>query len=105
MLERHSMELAEFHAEMTSEIPWRPKFSKELLNLRKVQDTLAKAKQYSDAHKVKLKADRREAMELEKVRCFVARPRQMSMGFGPQVAMAQAPCAYRRPDTWSTGLK
>jgi|EP00670_Eutreptiella_braarudii_P004466 hypothetical protein len=67
MLERHSMELAEFHAEISGGVPNRHKFSKELLNLRKVQDTLAKAKNYSDAHKVKLKADKMEAMELEKI--------------------------------------
>lgn len=67
MLERHSMELAEFHADMTSEIPKKPKFSKDLLNVRSIQDTLARAKSYSDAHKVKLKGDKMEAMELEKI--------------------------------------
>eukprot|EP01012_Entosiphon_sulcatum_P007676 TRINITY_DN1396_c0_g1_i4.p2 TRINITY_DN1396_c0_g1~~TRINITY_DN1396_c0_g1_i4.p2 ORF type:complete len:317 (+),score=67.61 TRINITY_DN1396_c0_g1_i4:1211-2161(+) len=67
MLERHSMELAEFHADMANELPKRPKFSKELLNIRKIQETLAKQKNYSDAHKVKLKADKLEAQELERI--------------------------------------
>mmetsp|Transcript_56888 Transcript_56888/g.101527 ORF Transcript_56888/g.101527 Transcript_56888/m.101527 type:complete len:330 (-) Transcript_56888:1712-2701(-) len=67
MLERHSMELAEFHADMTNEIPKKPKFSKDLLNVRSIQQTLANAKNYSDAHKVKLKGDKMEALELEKI--------------------------------------
>merc|ERR1712167_266725 len=48
--------------------PYRPKFSKELLNTRKIQETLAKMKQYSEAHKIKLKADHLEQVELEKLR-------------------------------------
>jgi len=67
MLERHSMELAEFHAEMTKENPTQPKFSKELLNLRKIQETLAKQKNYSEAYKVKLKSDKLMAQELERL--------------------------------------
>lgn len=67
MLERHSMELAEFHADMANELPKRPKFSKELLNMRKIQETLAKQKNYADAHKVKLKGDKLEAQELESI--------------------------------------
>jgi hypothetical protein len=38
----------------------KPKFSKELLNLRKIQQTLAKQKEYAEAHKIKLKADNLE---------------------------------------------
>eukprot|EP00667_Euglena_gracilis_P013007 EG_transcript_13391 len=67
MLERHSAELAQFHAEMAGAPMKRPKFSKELLNARKVQETLAKGKNYADAHKVKLKADQMEALELERI--------------------------------------
>jgi hypothetical protein len=33
----------------------RPKFSRELLNLRKIQEHLAKARDYTEAHKMKLK--------------------------------------------------
>lgn len=44
MTERHLSELKEFHKKI-SEKPTRPKFSKELLNIRKIQDTLAKNKE------------------------------------------------------------
>ena len=44
----------------------QPKYSKDLLNLRKIQETLAKQKDYGEAHKMKLKADALEAWELEK---------------------------------------
>jgi hypothetical protein len=36
------------------------------LNLRKIQDTLAKQKEYAEAHKIKLKSDALEAWELGK---------------------------------------
>jgi len=65
MKDRHASELREFQRRlMGREI--RPKFSKDLLNLRKIQDTLAKQKDYAEAHKLKLKADALEAWELEK---------------------------------------
>lgn len=67
MLERHSLELAEFHAEMSAEPLKRPKFSKDLLNLRKIQETLAKQKNYAEAHKMKLKADKLETHEMDKI--------------------------------------
>ena len=35
----------------------KPKFSKELLNLRRIQDHLARQKDYAEAHKMKLKSD------------------------------------------------
>ena len=40
----------------------RPKYSKDLLNLRKIQETLAKQKDYGEAHKMKLKADALEEL-------------------------------------------
>ncbi|KAJ9470972.1 immunodominant antigen [Diplonema papillatum] len=67
MLEQHSMELTKFHGAMTAEAPKRAKFSKDLLNLRKIQETLAKQKNYVEAQKVKLKADRLETIELERI--------------------------------------
>jgi hypothetical protein len=45
-----------------------PKFSVELLNLRKRQVTLARAKHYVDAEKLKRKADMLEAIELDRIR-------------------------------------
>ena len=44
----------------------RPKFSRELLNLRRIQEHLAKARDYTEAHKMKLKADALEAWEIER---------------------------------------
>ena len=41
-------------------------FSRELLNLRRIQEHLAKQKDYTEAHKIKLKCDALEAWELEK---------------------------------------
>eukprot|EP01002_Notosolenus_urceolatus_P009993 NODE_362_length_2175_cov_27.819849_g17_i19.p1 GENE.NODE_362_length_2175_cov_27.819849_g17_i19~~NODE_362_length_2175_cov_27.819849_g17_i19.p1 ORF type:complete len:356 (+),score=81.59 NODE_362_length_2175_cov_27.819849_g17_i19:191-1258(+) len=64
LLERHSAELAEFHAEVSSQPPNRPKFSRDYLNLRSIQDKLAKQKNYSEAAKVKEKADRLEKEEM-----------------------------------------
>ena len=87
MKERHASELRDYQRRlMTKQI--RPKFSKDLLNLRKIQETLAKQKEYvfllffllylilyfsfylffsyAEAHKIKLKADALEAWELEK---------------------------------------
>mmetsp|Transcript_10597 Transcript_10597/g.20948 ORF Transcript_10597/g.20948 Transcript_10597/m.20948 type:complete len:267 (+) Transcript_10597:77-877(+) len=68
MKERHGTELMEYIRNAQSEPLRKPKFSKELLNLRKIQQTLAKQKEYAEAHKIKLKADNLEAFELEKMR-------------------------------------
>ena len=65
MKDRHSSELREFQRKLMAK-QIRPKFSKDLLNLRKIQDTLAKQKDYAEAHKMKLKGDALEAWELEK---------------------------------------
>jgi hypothetical protein len=62
---RHAQELREFQAKLLSS-PLKPKFSKELLNLRKIQEHLAKQRDYSEAHKMKTKADSLESWELEK---------------------------------------
>jgi hypothetical protein len=45
-----------------------PKFSVELLNMRKKQVLLAKAKSYVEAEKMKRKADMLEAIEIERIR-------------------------------------
>jgi len=45
--------------------PRTPKWSRELLNLRKIQDTLAKQKKYAEAAKTKAQADAIEAKETE----------------------------------------
>ena len=48
MKERHGTELMEYIRNAQSEPLRKPKFSKELLNLRKIQQTLAKQKEYAD---------------------------------------------------------
>eukprot|EP01038_Epipyxis_sp_PR26KG_P013065 gene13065-17514_t len=65
MKERHASELRDYQRKLMGK-QIRPKFSKDLLNLRKIQDTLAKQKDYAEAHKIKLKSDALEAWELEK---------------------------------------
>lgn len=44
MKERHAAELREFQRKLLAKVA-RPKFSKELLDLRRIQETLAKAKE------------------------------------------------------------
>lgn len=87
MKERHQAELRDYQRRLIGR-QVRPKYSKDLLNLRKIQETLAKQKEYvnlecwpafhpfisnplplysyAEAHKMKLKADALEAWELEK---------------------------------------
>lgn len=65
MKERHGSELKEFQTKLLSKQP-KPKFSTELLNYRKIQERLAKAKDYNQAHKMKVKADNLETHETEK---------------------------------------
>lgn len=45
--------------------PRTPRWSRDLLNLRKIQETLAKQKKYAEAGKTKLQADQLEAKEHE----------------------------------------
>merc|ERR1712010_84244 len=68
MKKKHANELFRFKEKLQKSQPYRPKFSKELLNTRKIQETLAKMKHYPEAHKIKIKADRLEEIELEKLR-------------------------------------
>jgi len=64
MKERHLEELREFQRKLLERQP-RPKFSPILLNYRQIEEHLARAKNYGEAHKVKAKADRMEARETE----------------------------------------
>lgn len=66
MKERHVAELGQFQQKLLSALQKQPKYSKELLNLRKIQDHLARQKDYAEAHKIKNKADQLEAWEVEK---------------------------------------
>lgn len=65
MQERHLEEMKDLQRTLVVK-QLKPKFSKDLLNLRKIQDTIAKQKNYAEAHKMKLKGDALEAWEIEK---------------------------------------
>ena len=52
---------------MADEPARKPKFSKDLLDLRHTEVTLAKQGMYADAHKVKVRADAMEAAEIERM--------------------------------------
>ena len=53
MKERHAAELRDYQRRLMGR-QIRPKYSKDLLNLRKIQETLAKQKDYAEAHKINL---------------------------------------------------
>lgn len=65
MKERHAAELKEFQQRLLAQASV-PRRSKELLNLRRVQDSLAKAKRYEEAALMKNKADELMTWEEEK---------------------------------------
>merc|ERR1719424_1362882 len=65
MRDRHKHELKDFQGALLQRQA-RTKFSRELLNLRRIQEHLARQKDYTEAHKIKLKCDALEAWELEK---------------------------------------
>jgi hypothetical protein len=65
--ERHAAELAEWQQKTIATSQKRVKFSKELLNLRRIQECLAKQKDYQQAALMKARADNLEAWELEKL--------------------------------------
>ena len=67
MRERHKKELTDWQKKMIATSQKKVKFSKELLNLRKIQDCLARQKDYKEAAKMKARADNLQAWELEKL--------------------------------------
>eukprot|EP00397_Hematodinium_sp_SG-2012_P025535 GEMP01026689.1.p1 GENE.GEMP01026689.1~~GEMP01026689.1.p1 ORF type:complete len:278 (+),score=83.46 GEMP01026689.1:174-1007(+) len=61
---RHKQEHVSFMEKMQKETqPRTPRWSRELLNMRKIQETLAKQKKYSEAAKTKQQADVMEKKE------------------------------------------
>jgi len=64
MMERHKHEIKEYQRKLI-ERQQKPKFSSVLLNYRKIEEHLARAKNYSEAHKMKSKADRLEEREID----------------------------------------
>lgn len=61
---RHKADLAAYMQKAQAETaPTAPRWSKELLNLRRIQEMQAKTKSYDTAHKTKSEADQLEAKE------------------------------------------
>lgn len=54
---RHNQQLAENRASLEETLPLTFKFSTELLNLKKITETLGKQKDYQEAHTVQTKAN------------------------------------------------
>ena len=67
MRQRHILDHQEFGRKAAAEPPRKPKFSTELLDLRRIEVTLARQGEYAEAQKVKLQADATEAAELERL--------------------------------------
>jgi len=63
--EKHELELCTFQEQFAARESQRtPKLSRDLLNLRRIQEALVKQKDYNEAMKVKRDADKVEAKEL-----------------------------------------
>jgi len=65
LAEKHRLELTTFQEQFAARESQRtPKLSRDLLNLRRIQEALVKQKDYTEAMKVKRDADKMEAKEL-----------------------------------------
>ena len=64
--ERHLKDLEENRQVLEQRIPLNFKASSELLNLKKIQDGLARQKEYSEAHKIQQKIVELDRSEQEK---------------------------------------
>jgi len=67
MRQRHILDVQEFKRKAAAEPQRSPKFSKELLDLRRIEMALAKQGEYVEAQKVKVHADSLEAAERERM--------------------------------------
>mmetsp|Transcript_19807 Transcript_19807/g.22806 ORF Transcript_19807/g.22806 Transcript_19807/m.22806 type:complete len:285 (+) Transcript_19807:52-906(+) len=66
MIQRHQEELAKYLEDLEAVLPVKPKDSPELLNMRKIEELLAKQEDYIEAHKVQQKCLKMEKEEIEK---------------------------------------
>ena len=64
--DRQVKELEENRARLEESIAQTPKMSSELLNLKKIQENLAKRSEYIEAHKVQVETQVKEQKEMEK---------------------------------------
>ena len=60
---RHTKALEENRSQLEENLPLTFKNSAELLNLRNIQKSLAKQKNYQDAHQVQIRANEMEEKE------------------------------------------
>jgi len=67
MRQRHQLDYSDFRRKAESEPAKKPKFSRELLDLRRIELTLAKQCEYGEAQKIKVQADAMEAGELDRL--------------------------------------
>jgi hypothetical protein len=63
---RHQDEVVKFEEELQKALPARPKDSSDVLNLKKIEENLARQKEYLEAHKVQQKCFEKEREETEK---------------------------------------
>ena len=64
---RHQQEFLDFQKDLRIRMPLRPKFSSDILNMRRVQNSLAKQNNFAEAHRIQKAADDLEANELVKL--------------------------------------
>ncbi|KAL4460358.1 hypothetical protein ABPG74_000109 [Tetrahymena malaccensis] len=63
LIERQNAEFGSVQEELEKAIPYKPKQSSEVLNLIKIEENLAKQKNYIEAHQVQLKRNQLEKTE------------------------------------------
>lgn len=68
MRQRHELDAAEFGQKKAAEPARKPKHSSELLDLRRIEQVLARQGEYVEAQKVKVRADTVEAAEIERAK-------------------------------------
>lgn len=65
-VDRHQAELRQFEEEIEKSLSYKQKESGEMINLRKIEDSLAKQEKYSEAYKVQKQLQELERAEYEK---------------------------------------
>ena len=63
---RHAVEIETNRQNLEEKLPLTFKFSAELLNQQKIQESLAKQKKYQEAHQIQIRCQELEAIEREK---------------------------------------
>lgn len=65
-LDRHQVEMEEFEKEIEESIYFRQKDSSEAINLKKMEESLAREENYLEAHKIQKQVQQIEKVEFEK---------------------------------------